>query len=119
MIEFTITEKRLGDYSLNKIYAGINHWKRTEHKNYWHLLVVSELNRQKIPRKIFDKPVSISFGFNTKMDLDNHCYIAKLAIDSLKNYLIADDTRAYIQEIFYYWHEEGKDIKVKIEEMES
>ena len=82
-------------YGLNAIYAG-KHWaSRKKDSEYWHMLVRSELRRQGIKQKLIDKPVSIKFLHNTKMDIDNHAYIEKMIVDSLKGYLLHDDNKKY------------------------
>ena len=112
---FTIRQNKLGDYSLNKIYAG-RHWKqRQKDAEYWHMLVYAEMMAQKIPKEKFDRPVKISFAFNTGMDIDNHGYLAKLITDGMKGYLIVDDTRKYVigNEISFH---DGDGIIVRVEE---
>ena len=112
---FTIRQSKLGDYSLNKIYAG-RHWhQRKKDAEYWHTLVYAEMMSQKVPNRKFDHPVKISFAFNTKMDIDNHGYLAKLITDGMKGYLIVDDTRKYVIENNISFHD-GDGIVITIEE---
>lgn len=112
---FVIHQQKLGEWSLNKIYAG-RHWnKRKQDANFWHMLVKAEMSRQKIPKRIFQKPVRIRFRFNSQLDIDNHGYIVKLITDGLKGYLITDDTRQYVvgNETGFY---DGDGINVEVEE---
>lgn len=93
-------------YGLNAIYSG-KHWsKRREDAEYWHMITGAALNRSKCRRKPFLKPVSISYGFNDRLDLSNHAYIAKMIEDAIKGRIITDDSRRYVREIRYYWHNE-------------
>lgn len=116
MVEFTISRSKLGQYSLNTIYAG-KHWsKRNSEKEDWRQLVFAEMLSQKVPRKIIDGPVDIAMRFNTKMDIDNHAYIAKMIIDSLKGYLIADDDRKHVKRLTMDFHD-GNGIIVQIGEV--
>lgn len=93
-------------YGLNSIYAG-KHWsKRSEDARDMRDLVLAELYRQKIPRKIYERPVGIAFYFNDRLDCDNHALIQKLVIDALKGYLIQDDSKKYVRKVSSEFHEE-------------
>lgn len=93
-------------FGLNSIYSG-KHWsKRKEDKEYWHWLIKSELEKQAIPAKIFDKPVCIAFYWNDGLDCSNHAYIGKMIEDCLKGYLIKDDSRRYVNEIRHRFYNE-------------
>lgn len=106
----------LKGYSLNDIYSG-KHWaKRKKDSEYWHLLVHSALNKQGIKKQIFQNPVSITFSWNDRLDIDNHAYIGKMIVDALKGYLIADDTRKYYKKLTHQFHSE-KIIKVEVKEV--
>ena len=112
---FTIQEKNLGQYSLNKLYTG-RHWSiRKREADYWHMLVQAELRNQGIPKKLFEVPVSITISYNTAMDIDNHGYISKMIVDGLKGYLIADDSRKYVRYLGQGFHA-GNGIVVEVEE---
>lgn len=106
----------LKGYGLNDIYAG-KHWaKRKKDSEYWHWIVHSELNKQGIRKKLFKKPVEITFNWNDRLDVDNHAYIGKMIVDALKGYLIADDTRKYFVKVAHQFHE-GKYILVEVKEV--
>lgn len=113
MIEFVIPLKIDSKLSLNSIYAG-RHWaERKKIAQYIHQIVVISLMEQKIVRDIYQNPVEITFQWNTKLDLDNYGFVAKLIIDGLKGYLIRDDSKKYIICITHkYW--DGDGIKVNI-----
>lgn len=116
-MKFTITyPKKISEYGLNAIYAG-KHWsKRKKDGEYWHWLVMSELSRQRIRRKIFKNPVKIVMYWNDRMDIDNHAYMGKMIVDSLKGHLIVDDTRKYFKGVSHeFW--DGKEILVEIKEI--
>lgn len=115
MIEFTVPLKITNNLSLNSIYKCCHWANRKILAENIHELVRLNLLKQKIPRKILNSPVQISFSWNSKLDLDNHGYIAKLIIDGLKGYLIYDDSKKYIVRITHkYWLGDG--VKVNIEE---
>lgn len=122
MISFTIPypkpkekAKFCKEYGLNSIYAG-KHWtKRQNDKDYWHMLVKSELSKQGIKREIFSAPVRIVFSWNDRLDIDNHAYMAKLIIDSIKGYLIYEDDKRYVVEVVHRYHDKDC-ILVEMEE---
>ena len=81
-----------------------------------HQLVKTSLISQRIPKILFNHPAKIEFWWNSKLDLDNHGYLAKLIIDGLKGYFLKDDTKKYVNFISHsYWSEKG--IKVKLTEL--
>lgn len=98
-VQFTITEKKIGKYSLNKIYAGRHHHLRRQDADYWHRLVQAELMGQRIPHDQFTGPVKIHFEWPGRLDLDNYAYIRKMVIDAIKGWLIVDDTKRYVAEL--------------------
>lgn len=103
-------------YGLNSIYAG-KHWtKRKADKDYWRLLVKSELTKQKINKNIFKNPVIITFYWRDGLDIDNHAYMTKLIIDSLKGHLLVDDDKRYVIGIIHKFHTDNN-ILVEIEEI--
>jgi len=113
--EIPMTKKEIGQYSLNKIYAGL-HWTiRKRQADYIHSLVQTTLFAGKVPRKMFNKPVKVTISYNSRLDIDNHSYLSKLIVDGLKGWLIEDDTRKYLVNLEQeFWNEDG--IRVVIEE---
>lgn len=105
-----------GLYGLNALYQGIHWAKRKAAADFWHSLVTIELMRQKIPKKIFEKPVEITFWWDDRLDLSNEAYAAKLIEDALKGYLIADDGKKYVQGISHKIHNK-KCIEVEVKEI--
>lgn len=104
-------------YSLNTIYAGMHWCKRNKIVKKLHEFIRLNMAQARIPKKQFEKPVRISFCWNTLLDLDNHGYIAKVIIDSLKDYLIHDDSKKYVKEITHaYWLGEG--VRIEIQEIQ-
>lgn len=106
--EFTLPIKIDSELSINSIYAGIHWSKRRKQADGIAEIVYYSLLEQHIPLKIYNNPVNITFYWHSKLDLDNHGYLAKLIIDGLKGYLIKDDTKKYIQAIsHHYWDKNG------------
>jgi hypothetical protein len=103
-------------FSLNGIYGGLHWATRLKQSRQIHRMIGFTLLSKKIPIKLFKSPVNIVFGWNSKLDLDNHGYLAKLIIDGLKGYLIKNDTRNYIRTILHTWWQ-GQGIKIRIEKV--
>ena len=115
MIKFTIDFKVTGEYGMNKLYSGV-HWAiRKRQADFIHSLVESTLYMNKVPRKLFSKPVKVTISYNSKLDIDNHSYLSKLIIDGLKGYLIEDDKRRFVTSLEQKFHE-GEGILVEVEE---
>lgn len=100
-------------FSLNAIYAG-KHWsKRKEDAEYLHNTVRYALAEQGIRPKLYDRPVSITFYWDDRLDIDNHAYIAKGITDALKGYLINDDDRRFVKEVHHKFYD-GDCITVEV-----
>ena len=103
-------------YSMNALYAG-KHWaRRKQDAAYWHTLVHHELARQKVAKRILQKPVVITFFWNDRMDIDNHAYMAKMIVDGLKGYLLTDDSRKYLRGVVHRFHDRDC-VLVQVEEI--
>lgn len=117
MVEFRIPYKVTGVEGLNKLYAGA-HWAiRKKKADKWHSLVHESLVNQ-LPKRLFNCPVIVQIGYNSRLDIDNHGYLSKLIIDGLKGYLIVDDTRKYVTGLIQKFHNEGDQIIIQVMEAE-
>lgn len=104
------------EYGMNAYYSG-KHWaRRKQDADFWHLLTQSAMNRQELRRTPFDKPVEISFGWNDRLDIDNHAVMGKMITDAMKGRLITEDSRRYVKGVYHYFHDEDY-ILVKIREV--
>lgn len=103
-------------YGLNAIYSGKFWRRRKEDSEYWHEIVKIQLMHQRIPRRLFQNPVCITFYWNDNMDCSNHAYIAKMIEDALKGYLLQDDSRQYVKEIRHKFYDKPF-ITVELEEL--
>ena len=63
--------------------------------------------QQHIPKEIFEKPVSITFYHNTKMDIDNHAVIEKMIVDAVKGWVLHGDGPKYYREKHSFFHDEN------------
>lgn len=100
-------------YGTNAIYAGKHPMERRKDSEFWHLWVAKHLREQGIKPQIYDKPVEIICSFDDKLDCDNHSYILKLVVDSLKGYLLTDDSRKYVKRVALEFNSQ-KIIKVTV-----
>lgn len=97
-------------YGLNKYYAGVHWTVRKADADYWHYFVRSHLQKP----MFFEKPVTIKFSFDTRLDIDNHAVMSKYIVDALKGIVIKDDNRKhYIRQITEF-HSDGNIIKVEV-----
>ena len=81
-------------YGLNAYWAGKNHHVRAADARDLEALVRLCLRQQGIPVRLFEKPVSISFWHNTRMDVDNHAAIEKMTVDAIKGWLLRNFYKA-------------------------
>ena len=117
MVEFRIPYKVTGNEGLNNLYAG-GHWgARKKKADKWHNLVHESLVTQ-IPKRIFDVPVIVAIGYDTRLDIDNHGYLSKMIVDGMKGYLIHNDSRKYLLGLVQVFHNEGDQIIVRVIEVE-
>lgn len=99
-------------YGLNAYYSG-KHWtERKKDAEFWHWQTIAAAKGC----RLCQKPVRISFGFNDRMDIDNHAAIAKMIIDGLKGRVITDDSRRYVKAVEMHFHNEDY-IEVVIEDV--
>ena len=63
------------------------------------------------------KPVALTFRYNSRLDLSNHSYLAKMIEDALKGVVIEDDSRRYVRG-FYQEFWEGEGVQVEVEEID-
>lgn len=102
------------DFGLNRYWAGA-HWSiRKKNADKMHDTVAIALSNEKINRETFAKPVKITFWHNDRMDIDNHAVIEKLIVDSLKGWLLDDDSRKFYKARESRFHSEDY-IRVRIE----
>ena len=95
-------------FGLNSLYAG-KHWaQRREDAEYIHSTVHACLMEQRIPRKMYDEPVSITFYWDDHLDCSNHAYLGKMIEDALKGWLIEDDSRRYVKSITHRFYDSDR-----------
>lgn len=93
------------EYGLNAYYSG-KHWnQRQQDAQYWHMLTRAAMDRHKVPKNTFERPVIISFYWNDNLDCSNHAAMGKMIEDALKGRVIKDDNRQHVQGIEHYFHD--------------
>lgn len=105
-------------YGDNAYWAG-KHWaQRKEDAKLWHALTWAAMNKAKVRRTPFEKPVVITFLWNDRMDIGNHSMMAKMIVDAMKEKILHDDNRRWVKGIEHFWHDEDC-IKVIIREVDN
>lgn len=103
------------DYGMNKYYAGC-HWSvRKRDAEFWHMLVRHYMNKQEVRKQPFEKPVTVTFWWNDRLDIDNHAVMGKYIVDGMKGRIIQDDSRRYLKGVSHLFHDEDY-IKIEIRE---
>lgn len=90
-------------YGLNTYYSGVPWPVRKKNADYWHRLVTLEMDRQKVRKKPFEKPVIITFYWNSRLDIDNNAITGKMITDAMKGRIITDDNRRWVKGVEHYF----------------
>lgn len=100
-------------FGLNAYMGRKNYYARMRDVNDIHNLVYYCLKKDHVKKEIFKKPVKLTFEFNDRLDCSNHGALVKMIEDSIKGYLIKDDSPKYVQEIdIKYWSGNGMRVTV-------
>lgn len=118
-VRFTVDLAPNSNWGMNKIYAG-THWdERKQQAQQVHLLVRAAIRKQNRSVRIFKHPVRVRIRYNSRLDIDNHGYLAKLIIDGMKGILIEDDDRRYVKALDQGFHAgDRRQILVEVEEVD-
>ncbi len=116
-ISFVVPLKVDSRLGLNQIYSG-GHWsKRDKLAREVHSMTKQAMMAKGIPKRILNNPVRVTLHYNSRLDIDNHGYLAKMIIDSLKGWIITDDSKKYVKAVNQcFWGQDG--VLVEIEEIE-
>lgn len=116
-IRFTLDIMPNSSWGMNAVYSG-RHWaERKKQAQTVHMLVRAAIRKQHRNVQMFRVPVSVSIYYNSRLDIDNHGYLAKLIIDGMKGVLIKDDDRRYVKELYQGFYD-GDSKKIIVEVME-
>lgn len=104
MIKFTLKLRPTSEWGMNKVYSG-KHWnERKQQAEIIHLMVRAAIKKQLRPAQMFNKPVTVTILYNSRLDIDNHGYLSKMIIDGMKGLLIQDDNRKYVDCLVQGFH---------------
>lgn len=102
--EFRLVLEVNSSWGLNRFYSG-EHWNiRKSQAAQVHTLVRTAVRKQCRNIEMFEKPVAVHIRYNSRLDIDNHGYLAKLIIDGMKGILIRDDDRHCVRELRQSFH---------------
>ena len=116
-IRFAIDLAPNSEWGMNRVYSG-SHWSiRKRQAAEVHALVKAAIRKQNRNVRKFSEPVTICIWYNSRLDIDNHGYLAKLIIDGMKGTLIEDDDRRYVKELYQgFYGGDKKKIIVEVSE---
>ena len=119
-VNFVIALKPSAEWGMNRVYAG-KHWSiRKAQAQQMHLIVKTAIRQQVRGARLFEKPVVVRIRYNSRLDIDNHGYLAKLIIDGMKGLLIEDDDRRFVKRLEQGFHAGARDlILVEVEEADA
>lgn len=103
-------------FGLNAYYSG-KHWTaRKKDAEELHLLTVACMKKAKIRRRLFTRPVAVTFLWDDGLDIDNHAVLGKAIVDAMKGYILQDDSRRFFRRVVHdAW--DGGCIRVEVEEL--
>ena len=100
-------------FSLNAYLGRKSHYERVKDVRHIHTLVMFALKEYRVPQKMFDCPVEITFYWDDRLDIDNHAALGKMIVDCLKKYLIFDDNPKWFKRVTHaFW--DGGQIGVEV-----
>ena len=108
----TAFNKRFG---LNAYWSGKHYRARATDAQDIHNLTYLAMKKARIRKKPFEEPVMIIFEWDDGLDCSNHAALAKMIEDSMKGWVIKDDSRRWVKEIRNkFW--DGNCIRVTVRE---
>lgn len=100
-------------FSVNAYYAGKHYQQRRRDAKELHRLAVLSMRAAKIPKRMISEPVEIRFLWDDRLDADNHAVMGKAFVDSMKGYILQDDSRRWVKKVSHeFW--DAKKIGVEI-----
>ena len=107
MIHFVIGLRPTAEWGMNELYSQKKRRNdRMRQAEMVHLMVRAAIRQQVRPVQQFRKPVIVTIWFNSRLDVDNHGFLSKLIIDSMKGLLIEDDDRKHVAGLEQYFHDD-------------
>jgi hypothetical protein len=110
MVEFIVPIKISGKLGLNRLYSGMHWGHRKIEAEKIHKLVKNSLPKH---QDFLYPPVKIELSYNSRLDIDNHGFLAKLIIDGLIGVLLRDDRKNHVWALNQnFW--DGDGVRVRI-----
>ena len=94
-------------YGFNAYWAGKKPCVRSADARDLETFVRLCLRQQGVPVRLCEKPGSISFWHNTRMEVDNQSAIEKMTVDAIKGWLLRNDDRRHYREKHSFFHDEN------------
>lgn len=92
-------------YGMNAYYSGKPWQLRRQDAEFWHNLTRACMHNAGIRKRPFEKPVIVTFYWNSRLDIDNHAIMGKMIMDGMKGRLIQDDSRRWVKGVAHYFHD--------------
>lgn len=102
-------------YGLNGYYGNrVNYHERTRAIHVLHELVQLRMRKAGIPKQAVTEPVTVTFHWNDRLDIDNHAIMGKAIVDAMKGWVLPDDNRRWLVGVSHrFW--DGEDVLVEVE----
>ena len=105
-------------FGLNAYWSGKYYRARAQDAKDIHSLTILAIKKARIKKEPFAVPVKLTFEWDDGMDIDNHAAIGKMILDSIKGWIVKDDSPRWVKEVTHrFWT--GGYIKVTVEAINS
>lgn len=105
-------------FGLNAYWSGKYYRARAQDAKDIHSLTILAIKKARIKKEPFDGPVSILFEWDDNLDCSNHGALGKMIEDSIKGWIIKDDSKRWVKEITHrFW--DGDKIRVTVRRLQS
>lgn len=94
-----------------------HYYRKNKAKQEIAQMVYYTLAHKRIPKKPFNKPVTVTIQYDSSLDIDNHGFVAKAIIDGLKGYLLHDDDKRYVTRLVQEFQQGGNNVTVILKEI--
>ncbi len=105
-------------YGLNAYYAGKPWPVRSREAKDLHLLTELAMRKAGVPKRMVTVPVAVRFCWDDGLDIDNHAVLGKAIVDTMKGWLLPNDSPRWVRCVTHGYWEQGC-IGVWVEEFEE
>ena len=103
-------------FSLNAYWSGKHYRQRAADARDIHSLTILALRQAKVKKETFREPVEIIFRWDDGLDIDNHSALGKMILDSLKGYVLQDDSPRWVKRVTHEFWDGGR-IEAEVREL--